>query len=103
MTAGAKSKVPRVHNLTPGAESARGLRDQPEALGRGGFDGFPCERHGVVPACGPLLDQIAVVRTLRVAGFAWNVGHYGTVPIAHVENLPERGAGGLLKCRTAGG
>ena len=53
-------------------------------------------------ACCPVLQQIAIVRALRIARFARDIGRHRPVPIGHVENLPVRSAVRLLEPGAAG-
>src|SRR6266487_43971 len=53
-------------------------------------------------AAGPVPQQIAIVRAIRIPGFTWDVGRHRPVPIAYIHDLPVGSAGGLLKPGAAG-
>src|SRR5260370_31860458 len=57
----------------------------------------------MVFACRPILEQIAVVRTRRVARFSGDVGCHRPVPIANIQNLRVRRAARLLEGGSTGG
>src|SRR5260370_21234315 len=76
---------------------------QQDSLRGGLLHRRPRVGHRMVPAVRPVFQQIRVVTALRVAGFAGDIGHHGTVPVAQVEDLAVRCAVGLPKSGAAGG
>src|SRR5579883_1610439 len=83
-------------------DTGASLRQQYNLFVGEGFDGFAAERHGMVTAGGPVVEQVGVVLARRVAGLAGDVGHDGAVPIADVEDFAPRGAVGLAEIGAAG-
>jgi hypothetical protein len=79
------------------------LRQEAEALGGGGFDGFAGEGEGVVAGGSPFVEEVGVKRALGVTGFAGDVGGDGAVPIGEVKDLAEAGAAGLAEVGAGGG
>src|SRR5260370_29567808 len=55
----------------------------------------------MISAGGRVLQQIAVMRTCRVAGFSGDIGHHRPVPVAHIEDLAVGCAAGLLESGSA--
>ena len=57
-----------------------------------GFDRFPAIDERGVFIVPPHIDEIAVVRTFRLAGLAGNAGEDRAVPVSKIKNVPVRRA-----------